>query len=292
MVASFLVAFLVNLLRTLLLTYLTGQGTAEKWHDTVGNVSMVVCLVALWVISEWFRPKGALAEGNVPAGSGISRAPFPVWFVVVGCAWLGTVEVATRYWYSYHEKKLPPPIAWHVSWPEQAPKFHRGEFAQRTLALLKFNQGGTASWLADAGYPFQMYYLDWEPGRVSKFLSSSHYPTVCLPATGLQLVSEMGVWDCKLEGLQIPFATYIFDEAGKDVYVFHAIIEDRPLRAGEHFTYRQVTSSERLTSVWNGERNLGQHVIGIALRGAVSPTDAREIVVRVLKNVIRSGPAS
>lgn len=289
MLASFAVAFVVNLLRTLMLTYLTGQGTADKWHDTVGNVSMITCLVALWGISEWIRPKQQLAEESPTP---VSRTPFPIWFVAAGCVWLAFTEVGTRYWYSYHEKKLPPPITWHVSWPKEAPRFNEGEFPERTLAILKFNEGGTASWMADAGYPFQMYYLNWEPGRVSKFLSSSHYPTVCLPATGLTLVSEMGVWDCKLGELQIPFATYIFDENGRDVYVFHAIIEDRPLRPGEHFSYRQVNSSERLTSVLNGERNLGQHVIGIALRGAVSPTDAREIVVRVLKNVIRPGPAS
>ncbi|MEO7797932.1 MAG: exosortase/archaeosortase family protein [Opitutaceae bacterium] len=290
MLASFAVAFLVNLLRTLLLTYLTAQGTADKWHDTVGNVSMIICLVALWGISEWFRPKLEVADNEKREPLG--WAPFPTWFVAIGAVWLLSSEGLTRYWYSSHEKKIAQPVAWHVAWPEQAPKFLLGDFAQRTLALLKFNKGGTASWIADAGYPFQMYYLDWEPGRVSKFLSSSHYPTVCLPATGLTLVSEMGVWDCALDGLQIPFATYIFDEAGRDVYVFHAIIEDRPLKPGEHFSYRQVTSSERLTSVLNGERNLGQHVIGIALKGAVSPTDAREIVVRVLKTVIRSGPAS
>jgi exosortase len=289
MLASFGVAFLVNLLRTLLLTYLTGEGTADKWHDTVGTVGMVICLVALWGISEWIRPKGA-DEGKATAHD-TWRIAFPTWFVAVGCVWLVAAEVFTNGWYTYHEKKLPPPKQWHVAFPREAQSFREGKFADRTLALLKFNRGGTADWIADAGYPFQMYYLDWDPGRVSKFLSSSHYPTVCMPATGLKLVSEMGVWDCKLGELQVPFATYIFDERGRDVYVFHAIIEDRPLREGEHFSYRQVTSSERLDSVMRGERNLGQHVIGIALRGAASPNDAREIVVRVLKNVIRPGPA-
>jgi exosortase len=289
MISSFFVAFVVNLLRTLLLTYLTGKGTADRWHDTVGTVGMVICLVALWGISEWFRPKGG--EGADPAVQSSRRIAFPRWFVIAGCVWLAASEGFTNFWYDYHEKQLPPPAEWHVAFPKDAPRFRQGEFAERTLALLKFNRGGTADWLADAGYPFQMYYLDWDPGRVSKFLSSSHYPTVCMPATGLKLVSEMGVWDCKLGDLQVPFATYIFDERGRDVYVFHAIIEDRPLRPGEHFSYRQVTSEERLQSVMRGERNLGQHVIGIALRGAASPSDAREIVVRVLKNVVRSGPA-
>jgi exosortase len=293
LVASFGVAFFVNLLRTLLLTYLTAQGTADKWHDTVGNVSMVLCLVALWGISEWFRPKVTASEKPVKAA--LTWSPFPLWFALAGCAWLVASEGITHYWYLSHEKKLPPPTAWHVAWPKDAPRFKEGEFQERTLALLKFNKGGTASWVADAGYFFQMYYLDWEPGRVSKFLSSSHYPTVCLPATGLKLVSELGVWDCSLEGIQLPFASYIFEEGSRemtrDVYVFHAIIEDRPLKPGEHFSYRQVTSAERLASVMNGERNLGQHVIGIALRGAASPADAREIVVRVLNNVIRPGLA-
>lgn len=290
MLASFLVAFLVNLLRTLLLTYLTGQGTADKWHDTVGNVAMVLCLASLWGISEWIRPKVPAAVDESSA-RGVQRAPFPLWFAVAGCLWLVAAEAATHRWYIYHEEKIPPPVAWHVVWPEQAPKFRRGEFSERTFALLKYNKAETADWIADSNYWFQMYYLDWEPGRVSKFLSSSHYPTVCLPATGLKLVSEMGVWDCKLEDLHIPFATYIFDEGGRDVYIFHAIIEARPLRPGEHFTYRQVSSEERYESVWRGERNLGQHVIGIALRGAVSPTDAREVVSRTLKNVIRFGSA-
>jgi hypothetical protein len=133
-----------------------------------------------------------------------------------------------------------------------------------------------------------MYCLDWAPGRVSKFLSSSHYPTVCLPAVGLKLVAELGLWDCEVQGLRIPFATYVFDHGGRTVYVFHAIIEARPLGPGEHFTYRQVDSTERLASVWKGERNLGQHVIGIALNGVSSSGDARAIVERVLRGVIHS----
>jgi hypothetical protein len=40
-----------------------------------------------------------------------------------------------------------------------------------------------------------------------------------------------------------------------------------------------------------GERNLGQHVIGIALLGADSAEKAREIVTRELQHVIRPGAA-
>lgn len=288
LVASFALAFVVNLGRTLLLTYLARDSAAsDEWHDTVGVVTMVVCLVGLWAISEWFRPKAVAGAPHDTAAPVRFGAPFPLWLAAAGGVWLGLAEVANAAWYSRHEAQVPPAAGWHVAWPDDAPQFKRGEFAERTLALLKFDRGETASWIADARYPWQMYCLDWEPGRVSKFLSSSHYPTVCLPATGLELVAELGLWDCAVGPLRIPFATYVFKAAGRDVYVFHAIIEARPLGPGEHFTYRQVDSSERLASVWRGERNLGQHVIGIALGGALSPTDARSVVTRVLQDIIR-----
>jgi exosortase len=292
--ASFGFAFFINILRTMLLTFLTAgaAGAEERWHDTVGVVAMVVTLASLWLLSEWFRPRQAAA---VPVAADpaeeFRRQPFPRWFAVTGLVWLVAAESLTVRWYVWHESRVPPAVAWHVAWPETAPRFLRGEFAERTLALLKFNQGTTASWETADGYPWQMYALDWAPGRVSKFLSSSHYPTVCLPATGLTLIDELGGWECEVNGLRIPFATYLFRQGERDVHVFHAIIEDRPLRAGEPFTYLQVDSTERLRSVARGERNLGQHVIGIALLSAGSSAEAREVVSRVLQSVIRPGPA-
>jgi exosortase/archaeosortase family protein len=294
MLASFGLAFFVNLLRTLVLAYVTTTGaTMEQWHDTVGVVAMVLCLLALWGLSEWIRPPAAAAVSAVRVAGPASawRIPWPAWFATAGCAWLLTAEGLTGYWYLAHERRVSPAAYWHVEWPERAPSYAEEQFSERTLALLKFNTGRTAEWQVDAAYPWQMYALDWAPGRVSKFLSRSHYPTVCLPASGLKLVSELPPWDCQVGAVRLPFATYLFDQAGQSVYVFHAIVEDRPLRPGEHLAYRQVDAAERLASVWHGERNLGQHVIGIALRGAGSAEEAREIVARELQKIVQPGSA-
>jgi exosortase len=276
--ASFGVAFLLNIVRTLLLTRLTVEDAAlvERWHDPVGVVAMLLCLVALWGLSEWFRPGAGVVAVAPTRESAVFAQAYPMWFALVGGAW-----------YAYHERRVPPAVAWEVVWPRGAPQFKRGEFAERTLALLKFNRGETATWQAEHAYPWQMYALHWNPGRVSKHLSSAHHPTVCLPATGLTLVRELGAWECVVNGVRLPFSTYLFAQGDQEVYVFHAIVEDRPLRAGESTVYRQVDTTERLRSVWRGERNLGQHVVGIALLGAASSEDAREIVLRVLGPVIR-----
>jgi exosortase len=292
--ASFAVAFIVNLGRTLLLTNFAKTNSVDEWHDTVGLITMGICLVALWALAETIKTretpaaqaaKDDKAKASV-TGPSVLRPPFSMLGAVVVCAGLVVAEAASWSWYYVHERNLPPPIAWDMTWPKQAPAFQEGEFAERMRALLKFNDGRTASWKSEQGYQWQMYYLEWQPGRVSKFLSSAHYPTVCLPATGLTLVSETGVWRCQLQNTQIPFTTYMFDESGRDVYVFHAIIEDRPVEGGTELSYRQVASNERLDSVLRGERNLGQRVVGIALRGPLTPLDARMAVAAALDSMI------
>ena len=287
--ASFAVAFAVNLGRTLILTRLANDGAADRWHDTIGMISLAVCLVLLWILAELIRPRVA-----APAGGGTARAPFlapPFGWRAAGLAglWLVAAEGLTWGWYHVHERMLPPPVVWDVAWPRSAPAFAEGQFDERMRALLKYNRGATASWETTDGYQWQIYYLQWLPGRVSKFLSSAHYPTVCLPATGLSLEAETGVWHCRADGIDFPFTTYVFSEAGREVYVFHAVMEDRPVSGNHAADYRQVSSSERLGSVWRGERNLGQRVIGIALRGPVSPAEARTVVAGTLAAVVETG---
>ena len=289
--SSFAVAFVVNLVRTVVLTNFAKTGDLDRWHDTVGTVAMVICLAGLWLLAELMQRRVSRAP-ELPV---IKRAPLigPFSFagMLVACLWLGAAEVATRGWYFAHERRLAAPLTWDLQWPRESPDFVEGEFAERMMALLKFNHGATAGWKSPEGDRWQMYYLEWLPGRVSRFLSSAHYPTVCLPASGITLVSEMGVWTCLVDGVEIPFTTYLFDEGGQDVYVFHAVIEDRPAEGATVLGYRQVSSSERLDSVVRGERNLGQKVVGIAVRGPLSPSAARDAVVDMLGSVLAITPA-
>jgi exosortase len=293
--SSFAVAFLVNLIRTIILTNFAKTDSIEKWHDTVGTIAMVLCLAALWGLAEWFNrgkksgkhaTETEASRVNSSGSEKIIRPPFSWLGAGLVCGWLCLVEVLTLGWYDMHERALPPPLVWNLKLPRQAPGFVEGTFGDRMKALLKFNSGKTASWDTPDGYLWQMYYLQWQPGRVSKYLSSSHYPTVCLPATGLKLVSETGVWNCDIDGVEIPFTTYLFEEDGRDVYVFHAIVEDRPSVGGTRLSYRQVSSDERIESVLRGERNLGQHVVGIAVRGPLAPSEARAAVSSTMESIV------
>ncbi|HTO03045.1 MAG TPA: exosortase, partial [Opitutus sp.] len=258
----------------------------EKWHDTVGNVSMGLCLVSLWLLAEGFnrwRGRPAALQTNRTV---LKLAPFPVWFAVAGMAWLVTSEAATEGWYTYHEQQVVEPVAWSLHWPTDMPQFRENPMGERSRALLKYNEGHLASWRTSEGFHWQMYYLRWLPGRVSKFLAGGHYPTVCLPATGLQLVSELDPFVCQVGTLTIPFVTYLFDDSGRDVYVFHAILEENEASYAERVVYRQAKQEERLASVLRGERNLGQRVIGVAVRGPLGLAEAQDTLQATLHGMI------
>lgn len=297
MISSFAVAFGLNFARTVTLTLLGGVGgpaTMEKWHDTVGNIAMGLCLFALWLLAEIFhrrRERMARATPSSAATLPPARAPFPRWFAVLGLSWLMACEAANAAWYAAHERNTAAPIVWDVKWPEAQPSFRRDQLGERSRALLKYNEGHIVSWRTPEGFRWQMYYLRWLPGRVSKFLAGGHYPTVCLPANGLRLVGETGPLVCNVGGLSIPFVTYLFDDSGRDVYVFHAIIEDNQNSYDDRVVYRQAKSSERLQSVLRGERNLGQRVIGIAVSGPLDAAEAQAALQSTLEQIIVTAPS-
>lgn len=283
------VAFLINMARTIVLAYLSTRDALERWHDTVGNVGMVVTLALVWLSAEILRRKQpAAAVVKVASYRRESmRAPFAVALTAMAIVGLFAAEFLTERWYHMHEAKVASPMKWNIAWPNASRNFRHFPFNERTLALLKFDKGDAAVWTDDTGYKWQAYLLEWKPGRVSKYLAMSHYPTVCLPAAGLELSSESGPWDPIVKGVRIPFRTYIFQEEGRDVYVFHAIMEDHPLEENFTFRYYQVTSNERLASVLRGERNLGQRVLGLAVRGCTSPVEAHDLVASMLEKLIQ-----
>jgi exosortase len=270
-VASFAVAFLLNMVRTITLTYVAGQSGPEalhSWHDPMGNFVMIGCIASLWglatLVARGNRPQ-AFAGGpgaSLFATPRLALAPFIVLIIGIIAA-----EATTRAWYGYHEATLPAPLRWGVDWPRSATDFQSTPFDERTVKLLKFTAGERAAWTDPQGAHWSTFYLRWAPGRVSKFLAGSHYPTVCFPASGLQLVQTNSILPVTLGQLTIPFRTYIFERAGERYYVFHGLVEERPSVSGETLAYRQVAADERIASALAGNRNLGQRVLGITISG-------------------------
>jgi exosortase len=280
-------AFVGNMGRTIVLAHFASSGTAASWHDVVGNTTMLLTLAGVWMLSLGTKPGPAAGTGS-PQEALPARLPalLPAPLAFTGLILLAAAETVTQGWYRAHERTLAPARSWTVTWPREAKGFAERPLSERSRALLKFNAGEAAAWTDRQGRSWEAYFLTWEPSRVSKYLAMSHYPSVCLPATGLTFIAESGAWEWRGGGVFLPFNGYVFKEGGREVHVFHAIAEDRPLRDGDRFAYYQVTTTERLASVLRGERNLGQRVLGLAVRGCRTPREAREAAEAMLRSLI------
>ena len=115
---------------------------------------------------------------------------------------------------------------------------------------------------------------------------------MCLPASGLRHVSQLEPFVCQVGALSIPFETYLFDDYGRDVYVFHAILEENQTSYDDRIVYRQAKQEERLASVLRGERNLGQRVIGVAVHGPFGAAEAQDTLQATLHQMIETGSDS
>jgi len=122
-----------------------------------------------------------------------------------------------------------------------------------------------------------LYTFRWKPGRNSALLANLHRPDVCLPASGWTQVADDGVQDYPVAGgFQLPFRHFEFQRTFKDfapqtAHAFYCLSEDRAAVASDSSAGASVpsmsgtpskwTRSERLSSVMEGRRHLGQQVI-------------------------------
>jgi exosortase len=125
-----------------------------------------------------------------------------------------------------------------------------------------------------------LYVFRWKPGKSSALLANLHRPDVCLPASGWTQVADNGVRTYQVgNGFELPFRHFEFQRGfegsvPQTAHAFFCLSEDRastPSATGqdEHpatsasmsGSRSEWTRAERLRTVLEGRRHLGQQVI-------------------------------
>jgi exosortase len=126
-----------------------------------------------------------------------------------------------------------------------------------------------------------LYVFHWKPGRNSALLANLHRPDVCLPASGWSQVADDGVRNYPVSAaFELPFRHFEFqrvfgDSPPQTAHAFYCLSEDRaagsstPLQGanlvanspGMSGSRSEWTRAERLRTVLEGRRHLGQQVI-------------------------------
>ena len=284
-------AFVCNVARTALLVWAgTTKGTEsiEAWHDPAGLTILIVCLFGLWIASLIMMRRGTA----IPTTPSVEEQNAPIrlnWGLLGGLAiWLLLVEIGVQTWYGSHQTMVQS--RWTVRWPETESDYKKVPIASAAETLLRYNDGGGASWKGSDGRQWMMYFFRWLPGRTAARFVKVHRPDICLPASGRTMEHDNGLRMLAVNGISLPVRSYRFDDRGVPLHVFYCYWDARS-------SYETVAAAEsedwsargRVRSALQGRREIGAQMLEIVVWGYQDDNEASEAIARELSRVIRVG---
>jgi hypothetical protein len=180
---------------------------------------------------------------------------------------------------------VPKTSAWHVDFPRDNPTFRELAFSDKTKQFLRYDEGCNGTWQQGSEQKWQAIFLRWNPGRIAVHLAKSHTPEVCLTAAGRELVSQSGLRSVAVQGLQLPFRSYVVKDGNGPLHVFYCLWEDRANAQSFHTT--RMSYANRLVPVLAGRRNSGQRSLEVAIWGAADQQEAEAALTRQLEKLIK-----
>ena len=300
--AGFALSFLFNVARMSLLVWVAarkGVAAIASWHDPAGVTILVACFFSLWGLGVWLKSGKRKVESENSSGNAetlktetpkaenrneflLSVFHISAFFLVV---WILLAEFSIEAWYRWHEARVPVAAQWTVAWPVNSPAFKELPLGGRTLQILRYDEGRSASW-QDGDFSWQAVFLRWKPGRTAIHLAQNHTPEICLTAAGHTLNAISSQEWFEADGLRMPFLAYRVTDAPQAYYVFYCLWDDRAGAQG--FGTMTLTYGNRLAPVLAGLRNPGQRSLEIAVSGPATAAEAEAAVRSELKMLILS----
>jgi exosortase len=295
---SFLLAMMLNLCRTSLLTWLAakkGIGAIAEYHDEAGMAILLVCTALLWSVGWFLNRRNAPHAGNKLAamddlrprasenGEKIRRRLNRLGIVLI--VWLVVVESGVELWYRIRESHLTPGPTWSVNFPEANPTYKDLPLTVDEHQLLRFDEGRQGQWQEPDGTVWQAFYYNWLPGRVAGYLAKRHTPDICLTATGLKMVSEPTLTVLNVNNVELPMRHYIFESSSGPLQVYQSHWE-----AGmgkDTYTAEESSRFNLIRGIWAGRGNQGQKVLEIVITGYADPDVAQQALLRQLDKLIK-----
>lgn len=278
--------FACNVLRATALVIIAarhGIPALEHWHDWIGSAVLVLGMGGLVAFSFALSDRDKL-----PARAATDSESRAISFGVTAAAvaWLAFVFVSTELWYRAHERRLITRPPWEAHWPQGAGA-KTMPIADTTASILRYNSASSAAWTGLAREEWWGFFARWEPKRAALQLVRSHSPEICLPAVGRTFVRELPPLEFNEGALHLPFRTYEFVQEDRPLFVFVCIQEDKTSATETASGATEWSTRGRLLAVWNGERNLGQRLLELAVMGLPDYPAAREALLQASREIVR-----
>lgn len=290
-VAGLVTAYALNIARMLFLCLAAyfggGVSVVGQWHDPAGFTILVVSMAALWLLS--------LALGLVPGArypepactprgdAQPSRLLVPVGLVTLAAATL--LPVTCEAWYRWHERGRAPLAVWQVRPPSPT-----AVVDQKPLGLedgLGYDEGFRRRWQDERGRSIDLIYMRWLPGRKAAS-AGPHAPDWCQRAAGRTIEAKSPVRLAKVGSLELPYQIYTINDGVRTFYLLFTIDDGRRdldwSAAG--LMGQDSHRRKRLRRLIEGNRNVGQTSLQLAIVGESDPVRAERELVEMLPSLL------
>ena len=281
--------FVCNIGRTFLLCEVaanSGVAAIHRWHDPAGFTILVICLFALWGLSMWLKP--APADDSTKCARRPAVAVFQArWWLSALVLWIVLTEIAVAVWYAPTAAQKTGSAPWSVAWPTSERDYRREPISATVETLLRYNEGGAATWRSADDRRWMMYSFRWLPGRTAALFVKNHRPEICLPASGLTMEEASGVHLVTLNGVKLPIRSYRFDDGGRPLHVFYCYWDGRSSYVDDAAAASEDwTARGRLHAAWQGKRELGTRMLELVVWGQDNDAEARAALERELGKIV------
>ena len=200
--------------------------------------------------------------------------------------WLCLTEIAVAAWYAPRAAETTAP--WTVAWPTSEPHYQTQPIAAAAEELLRYNEGGAATWRSADDRLWMMYSFHWLPGRTAALFVKNHRPDICLPASGLTMTQESGVHLVTVHGVPLPIRSYRFTDRGHPLHIFYCYWDGRSSYANDaEAAAEDWTARGRLRAAWAGKRELGARMFELAVWGYEDDAEAHAALQHELEKIVR-----
>ncbi len=305
---GFIFSMAFNVCRMSLLTLVAakrGVAAISQYHDPAGITIAILCTLALWGLALSLRSSAPSSKLQAPSSKLPARIsplqdpgpqtpdPRPVsghWSVVRNLGfsllvWLCVVEAGVQIWYRSREAHLIPGPAWTLTFPRDNPTLKDLPMDATTRSLLRFDEAKQAAWSESDGTQWEAFYFSWLPGRVAGYLAKRHTPEICLAATGVTRLSGPKLTMMKVQGVELPMRSYVFQTENGIIQVFQCRWEAGV--GSDAYVEHESARYNLIRAIWAGRGNKGQKVLEFIIWGMDDdPEQAKQALARELDKLI------
>lgn len=282
-------ALLGNIFRSSFLALVAsrnGLGAVGVWHDFAGIMVLVLAVGIVFAGALYLKRNGSVRiltrPSVLPSWLIVSRPRTLVMSVVL--AMLVLSLVGTELWFSSHGSE-DEVVSWSLRTRQGLTGVEPVIIPEATSRMLFNPEGFSERWVTPSGALGQVFYFRWPAGRTAVQAVSMHNPEVCLHSIGMSKVRTLAPFTVERNGVTIPFRAWLFQQDGRPVYVFQAIVEDGAPKDGSAEVIPD-TLRGRLHRLRAARRNAGERMAEVAFWNLPDETAARNEMAAYLGDVL------